>query len=90
MPRANPNIDPRFYTPAEALTQARRLANEAGAAYTIVAEVNDHKLVFYPLLSESYAAIREKGLADNMAPVASVTPQGVADIYSPLKGVWHV
>ena len=83
----NPNLDPDYSSLDEALSRARELADEMGAAQTVVAEIAHHRLCFYVLLTASYAELREKKLSDRMAPIASVLPNGGMDIYSGITEV---
>ena len=86
----NPNLDPKLDTFEHALALAKRLAHEQQVAHTIVAECGDHKLGFHSFASETYASLRERGLTNSMAPVASVLPNGSVELYSPLKELNYV
>lgn len=74
-------VDPTFVEYDEAVKHARRLADIAHVAYTVCAEIGDHKLGFYVLTSERYASLRERGLAHSMAPVASILSNGALNEY---------
>ena len=77
----NPNFDPDYQSLDGAIERARELAQEMDAAQTVIAEIANQKIGFYVLLSASYADLKERKLADHMAPVASVLPNGRIEIY---------
>lgn len=74
-------FDPEFLSLDEAIEKARALSNISGVSQTIVLQIVDNVPKFFVLLTTAYAELREKQLTDDIAPVASVLPNGKIELY---------
>jgi hypothetical protein len=81
MPISNPNIDPRFLSLDEAMKKGKHLADISQVSQTVVVTIIDHTVKFYVLLTAAYVELREKHYANDLAPVASILPNGKVEIY---------